>query len=173
MMEIIMMMGYLILVCFIIHTCFKDMYNTAIPNINFYLASSIDNDISNHSLYNITVYKKPDDIIKDDSFMIFLQPQNFYFFLEDKEFLIYHPDSDKREKKKFKCKDYINYEIAYSFSINDNDAKVICHRKLEYLKNLYTQRVFYKTFDSLQSPVKIIKMFIEKYYFTGKEIRVI
>ena len=169
--------------CFIIHIFLKDLYNTAIPNVNFYLASSVDTNLSNHSLYNVTVFKKRDDVISDDSFMIFLQPQNLYFFLENdddtgEENLIYHPNHNNNNniEKNFKCSDNHHFEIAYSLSINNNNDnninKVICHRKLEYLKKIYTQRVFYKTFESLQDPIKVIKTFINNYYYNyvGKEI---
>lgn len=169
----ILFSGYLLLTCFIIHLYLKDAYNTAMPDINFYLASSVDTNLSNHSLYNITVFKKQRDNITDNSFMIFLQPQNLYFFLEnDRENLIYHPNVITYEKN-FKCNDSNNFEIAYSFSImkNTDKIKLICHRKLDYLKKIYTQRVFYKTFESLQDPIKVIKMFINSYYcYIEKEI---
>lgn len=167
---------YLLFICFIIHIFFKDTYNTAVPDINFYLATSVDNNLSNHSLYNITAFKKQDNIT-DDSFMIFLQPQNLYFFLENKgENLIYHPSDNNNSEKNFKCTDYNNFEIAYSFSIinnNNNKIKVICHRKLEYLKKIYTQRVFYKTFESLQNPIEAIKKFFidnNYYYYIEREM---
>ena len=175
--EIIFFGGYLLLMCWATHIFLKDMYNTAIPDINFYLASSVDTTISNHSLYNITVFKKQDDNITDDSFMIFLQPQNLYFFIEDKgEHVIYHPNNRNNNQKTtettFKCKDNINYEIAYSFSLKNNKKiKVICHRNLEYLKKMYTQRVFYKTFESLQDPIKVITISVNNY--TDNEMLII
>ena len=129
------------------------------PPLDFYFANPISNKLSDQSHFNVTVFAIDNDLNFNDGIMIHIMPQDLYFFLYN-NILIHHP--------KFEHVGKCNNEYVETFVVNKSSSrypsnKIICHRKLDYLKNLYSRKIFYKTFDSLQHPEMVIKYIIKSF----------
>ena len=158
MIRLILFFIFIILFCNLLFKC-NNLFENLNPPIDFYFASPIDQQYSDQSLYNVTVYGVWADMAWNDDYMIHIMPQNLYFFLH-KNTIIYHP---KSENIIADCDDRYFKE---SFIITPKSLKVICHRNLSYLKNLFNKKVFYKTFDSLQNPETVINLILKSTYKT-------
>lgn len=152
------MLVWILFIIFILVYCnlLHKFSNLLIENfklpLDFFLASPILGKYSNFSYYNVSVYSILKNFTINQDFMIHLMPQDLYFFVHD-GILVYHP---RFEKIMENCDKHI-YVGAYIFS-NNNPPRMLCHRKLDYLKNIYKYKVFYKTFDSLQTPEAAINL---------------
>ena len=115
-----------------------------------------------NNFFRISVFKSKHEI---NSYMIIIYPQHYHFFIED-ELLIYHPNNKHIDGilKQYRCNE--DFELAYNMlPINNNNKnknnfipKIICHRKLNYLKTfVYNNKSIYeKSFDELQNPINAI-----------------
>ena len=142
-----------------------NIYNFNIYN-NSYIIDLLNNN--NNHIYNkmknfndffkISMYKSYYEL---NNYMFIIKPQNYHFFIENNK-LIYHPNNNYLDGilRQYYCD--IEYELAYNLSLTKYSEslipKVICHRKLNYLKkNIYNNKcIYYKTFDSLQNPINAI-----------------
>ena len=118
--------------------------------------------------YNIAIYKS---IYNDLNFMIVINPQRYYFFLENGK-LIYHPKSQKKYTdgilKNYFCRSDL-LELAYDIPLTKDDKDiilpptVICHLNLTYLeKYIYNDKGYKINFDNFVEPLDGISYAIEK-----------
>lgn len=141
---------------------FKKSY----PPLSFYFADPISYKFSDYSNYNVSVYSMAHvhDLKMADSVMIHINPQDLYLFLHGTK-LIFHTKNENREK----CAGQYegdHFSRAFMFSIEKPLLQPIeiCHRNLDYLKKLYSQRIFYKTFETLQQPGVVVDLIVKSFY---------
>ena len=132
-------------------------FNTLFPPPEFYFARPVSDALSDHSHFHVSVFTINGDLSYVEGVMIHIMPQDLYFFLYD-NVLIYHPKLETIGK----CDK--NYTEAYVVNKSSHFPKVICHRKLEYLKKVYNKKLFYKTFEALQHPETLIKLVVKSFY---------
>ena len=126
-----------------------------------------NNNDYNFDFYNITIFKST---YERNNLMFIVQPQNYHFFVENGN-LIYHPNNRHLDGllKQYSCDN--DFELAYNLPIKkDNDAvddnnnkfpKVICHKKLKYLKlYIYPRITYYRAFYSLINPINGINLIL-------------
>ena len=110
-----------------------------------------------NNLFKISVFQSK---YEKNNFMMIIYPQHYHFFIQDSISLIYHPNNDYLDAvlKQYRCN--TDFELAYKIPINNTSfsPKVICHRKLSYLKKyIYTNKSTYeKCFNELQNPINAI-----------------
>ena len=139
-------------------------FDNLYPPLDFYLARPVSDKFSDRSHFNVSAFTINKDLNFIEGLMIHIMPQDLYFFLYD-NVLTYHPKIERIGK--CKNKDYVETYVVNNN--NDNylsrhSTKVMCHRNLEYLKKLYTNKIFYKTFESLQHPEIVIDYIIKSFY---------
>ena len=109
-----------------------------------------------HSLFSVVVYVSSLEPVS--CFMIFINPQRLYFFIERGN-IIYHPNDERNDallKQYAACEPSDEFELAYVIT-NVTKPKVICHRKLSYLKkNIYTNKVYSYNYNKFQNPLVVI-----------------
>lgn len=133
-------------------------FDNLYPPLNFYLANPVSDKFSDHSHFNVSAFTIDKDLSFIDGVMIHIMPQDLYFFLYD-NVLVYHPKVESTGKCK---KDYVEAYIVNKSNTN-TITKVMCHRKLEYLKRIYTNKIFYKTFEKFQHPETVIEYIIKSF----------
>ena len=113
-----------------------------------------------YDFFKISIYKSK---YEKNNFMLIIYPQEYHFFIENDQ-LIYHPNNKYLDGilKQYFCDDDDDFELAYNINLNVSSPKVICHKKLNFLKrNVYADKSTYiKTFDELQNPINAIKKII-------------
>lgn len=165
--EFILIVLYVFLIFYLLNSLMSNIYVNNIPSLDFYCALPKDESVSDYSLYNLTVYKMEGNILTENMLMIVIHPQKFHFFIDNSKGyieIIYHPNiTQVSDYHKCRYNDY--YDIAYAFLMdNPKRTKIICHRKLDYLKKLYNQKIYFKTYNSLQNPIILIESFMSLYY---------
>ena len=125
-----------------------------------------------HSLFNVEVYTNDKREEPLSNYMIIINPQRLYFFIERGR-IIYHPhprNNNDEVLKQYACQHSDEFELAYLIpvtktktSAEEEDASsskppvVICHRKLSYLvKNIYTSKVYFYNYTQLQKPLVVL-----------------
>ena len=135
---------------------FQNLY----PPLSFYFANQINNKYSDHSHYSVSVFaiSSVNNLKFIKSVMIHLTPQDVYLFLHGEK-IIYHP----KQESVGKCQ--LDFAKAFMVSVDKSyqHPTEICHRKLDYLKKLYTKKIFFKTFDSLQHPETVINLILKSF----------
>ena len=140
-----------------IHNLLKNIHKNKLDNIDF---------------FNVSMYKSE---YERNNFMIIIKPQNYHFFIESEKF-IYHPKNKHLDGilKQYYCNK--GFELAYTLPINDNTSfpipKVICHKKLKYLKaNIYKPEniLVYKSFYDLQNPFTAINEGLKDFIYPTKQ----
>ena len=144
------------------------LYPIYIYNDSFikYDNKNLLNNYNLNDLFNISIYKSK---YEPNNYMIIVNPQEYHFFLENEK-LIYHPNNNNLDGilKQYYCNE--NFELAYELHSNIS-PKVICHRKLSYLKsNIFHNKYIYKKiFNELQNPINGIKIIINDMLKNGEE----
>ena len=132
--------------------------NLHIKNLIKYNKNPYNSSIS--EFFKISIYKSN---YEANNFMLIIYPQEYHFFIENEQ-LIYHPNNEYLDGilKQYFCNN--DFEFAYNLHLNVSPPipKVICHKKLKYLKtNIYANESMHtKTFDELQNPINAIKIII-------------
>ena len=131
-------------------------YANLSPSLDVYLADPVSLTSSLHSFYHLAIYKAP---LMDNSYMLYIAPQAYHFFIENGS-IVYHPfNTNDSVLKHYTCPP--SFEPAYSIPLEKKlgfmNPTVICHRRLRYLqKHVYTDRIYLKTFDTLQKPMNAL-----------------
>ena len=139
-------------------------YSKLCPSLDVYLADPISLYSSLHSFYHLAVYKAP---LEDNCYMLYIAPQAYHFFIENGS-IIYHPfNVNDSVLKHYTCAQ--SFEPAYLIPLEKKlgfmNPTVICHRRLRYLKkHVYTDRIYFKTFDTLQKPMNALAAFFKLIY---------
>lgn len=139
---------------------YETFYQTAYPLPDFYTTSVVPDSVSDYSLYRVEVFTTQRGRI--DHVMIHIMPQDSYYFLES-GMVLFHPKKPRSENY-FKCSDH-HFELAYILpnlsEVKGPNVQIMCHRKLSYLKKLYTRRIYLKTFSSLPDIFAILTLILK------------
>ena len=139
---------------------------------------------NNIDFFSISIYKSN---YEKNNYMFIIRPQNYHFFLENDKFIYHPKNKHLDGLlKQYYCHDYNNdnnntnnnnndndnekeFELAYNLlplslpppsSLSSSQSlipKIICHKKLKYLKlYIYKEMIYYKVFYNLQNPINAI-----------------
>ena len=126
------------------------------------------NAFFSHPFHHVEIKKSQ---YESNCFMLRIVPQNYHFFVEHDR-IIYHPVVNDGSDidgvlRYYHCDE--DFELAYQLPSNlesnniANNPKVVCHRNLRYLKKyVYTNEIYYETFDTLQHPMSVLKRFFKQ-----------
>ena len=144
---------------------FYNFYKNSYPTTDFYV---MDRNLlifnNNNNFYTLEVYQSLEEV---NCYLLIINPQKYHFFIENNR-IIYHPANVKDNiLKNYKCLNEFEaaYLIPHETSTQEKNIMyptVICHRNLNYLKrNIYTKKFYYKTFNTLQKPFKVVANFLK------------